>query len=84
MIFGILAVILLGIFGFLEWAIGTILLMFLDGLICSIIELANHNSDKLYNEQLIIHSGIITDYISIDISIVWFVGLIICRLFKNK
>lgn len=88
MVLGILAVILLGIFGFLEWAIGSILLIFLDGLICTIIENetvvrpAVMSVGEVTSGQYSIHSGIFTDYISVDISFAWLIGLLIYKLYK--
>lgn len=83
MIFGILAVIILGIFGFLEWVIGTLSLMFLDGLFCTIIDWCNYEPNKLYSEEYKFHSGIFTDYISVDISIAWLIWVIIYKLYKK-
>ena len=85
----ILAVIILGAFGFLEWAIGTIMLLCLDGAICSYIESQTYTRPEVMSVQEAIagthniYSGIITDYISIDISMLWLIGLVIYKLYKK-
>ena len=85
----ILAIIILGALGFLEWAIGTIVLMVLDGLVCTIIENetivrpAIMSVGEATSGKYSIHSGIFTDYISIDISIVWLIGLVIYKIYQK-
>jgi len=85
----ILIAVILGAVGFLEWAIGTIMLIFLDGLVCSFIESQTYVRPEVMSIQEAmsdthnVYSGIITDYISIDISIVWFVGLIVYKIYQK-
>ena len=85
----ILIIIILGMFGFLEWAFGSIILILLDGLICTLIEDITVNQPAVISVgeatsgKYGIHSGIFTDYISVDIAFIWFIGLIIYKLFKK-
>jgi hypothetical protein len=89
MILAILATIILGALGMLRWAVGSIFLMFLDGSICTIIENETIERPAIMSVQeatsgkYSIHSGIFTDYISIDISIAWLIGIIIYELYKK-
>ncbi len=87
MIFGFLATILLGIFGWLRFAIISIFLIFIDGLICTIIEGTYDRPDVMSVQDAVsgkyqCHSGIISDYLSVDIICVMFIIKLILKLKK--
>ncbi len=68
----ILIVIALGVFGFLEWAIWSLSFFFIDAILLSWWIPIWGGKHPITNDCT---TGIITDYISIDISLVWFAYL---------
>jgi len=87
MVFGFITTIVLGALGWLRFAVISILLIFIDGLICSLIEDTYDTSNVISVQDAIsdkykFHSGIVSDYLSVDIICVMFIIKLILKLKK--
>lgn len=89
MIVGIALLILLAVLGLFEWVAFTLVTMIFDGMYCSYMEPliekpAVMSVQAAISNEYQHYSGIVTNYISLDIAIVTLVGLVLYKLYKHK